>query len=319
MNNMGVETRKTYSADKVIHSPSALIDWCEWTDSGVSVDEVCSRLGGEWSEMGYGAKRYRQSRRMGPLLILYQGIHAGMGVHVEAKGEGCRWLEARTIGTAWPAFLGHVSSGTRSLSRLDVALDDREGRLSVQQCVSAADAGDAVMRWKGYNVHRGNRSTGEPKGTTLYLGSPKSNAQMRIYDKAAEQGVPGPWTRVELMLRDDRAMMLARRLAEKGMGAAAAVIRSYLDFRPSSSGRDRERHRTAPWWGAFLRWVEAQPLGAWPLPPRTVELMVERVEAQYGPSLGVITDVLGLEALIDITDRARPRWGADHCRIAADR
>ena len=36
---------------------------------------------------------------------------------------------------------------------------------------------------------------------TLYIGAPSSDRQIRIYDKAKEQGIEGQWTRVEVQLR----------------------------------------------------------------------------------------------------------------------
>jgi phage replication initiation protein len=255
---------------------------------------------------------YRRARRVGPLWVLYDGA-VGMGVHVIASGEGCRYLEARSIGTAWTAFLQHVSTGSRSLSRLDVAIDDHRGVIATNGCIDAVQRGDAVTRWKKYRVMRSATMAGVDLGVTLYLGSASSDTQMRIYDKAAETGTEGPWTRVEMETRDERAQMLAGRLVDQGMTGAAAVVRSYLDFREGSrDARDRDRCRAVPWWGEFLGWVAAQPLGTEPAEPQTVERKVSALAAQYGPTMGVIAEVLGYAALVEVADAGRARWRESH-------
>jgi len=42
-------------------------------------------------------------------------------------------------------------------------------------------------------------------GETLYIGSRKSGRFWRIYNKALEQGIPGPLFRIEIELKGDRA------------------------------------------------------------------------------------------------------------------
>jgi hypothetical protein len=75
-------------------------------------------------------------------------------------------------------------------------------------------------------------------GTTVYLGSRSSGRFVRVYDKAGQVGVPGPWVRVELELKGDDADGTARYIFQEGVHVIPGTIRAVVDC------------PALPWWRA---------------------------------------------------------------------
>lgn len=87
-------------------------------------------------------------------------------------------------------------------TRLDIAVDVKEGTLPIEEMRDHFDNGQSITRAKK-GVYM--ETVGEV-GETLYIGSTASGKRLRIYDKAAEQGLKDKsWTRVELQLRSSFA------------------------------------------------------------------------------------------------------------------
>jgi phage replication initiation protein len=169
------------------------------------VEEVQQRVGGEWMELKKGFNGYPRawlnvstgggSGRMGTGMP-----HRTREVHVSLSGE---------IVSAWESdeLKGH---GTR----VDVALDDRTGHATVSHVIAAADAGQAVMRWRTYDAKRRCSYKGQDdiQGEVVTFGSRQSESYLRVYDKrmeAAGKGeiVAGPWVRWEWEFKKDRAQL----------------------------------------------------------------------------------------------------------------
>jgi DNA relaxase NicK len=87
-------------------------------------------------------------------------------------------------------------------SRLDLALDIKQGTLDIQALKKDFDDGKADTLAQKRLHMTGTQDYGE----TLYVGAPKASKRLRVYDKAAEQGLQDTlWTRVELQLRHKHA------------------------------------------------------------------------------------------------------------------
>src|SRR5207253_1091060 len=131
---------------------------------------------------------------------------------------------------------------------------------------AAIGEGGCVSRFdKGHPRQDVNLADGTLGGWSFRFGSGKSDAGVRIYDKAKEQAekgkqVEGHWMRVELQLRNERAAELMGLLAQAGceLGKlAAGRLWAYLDFRVVD-GTDSNKSRWAccAWWAAFVGNVE---------------------------------------------------------------
>jgi hypothetical protein len=305
-----------------------LVDWCEWTDKSRSVEEVCEEFPGEWVNLPHGALGYRGGRQHDTgLRVLYDGA-PGMGVHVSASGEVCRRLEHLGVVREWPAFLasfrgdaGAITEGRR-LTRLDVAVDETVGLVDVERCYAEKRAGHMVSRWRTCELENGRESIAraeERARPTLYVGEKrKSDAFLRIYDKADQQGVQGHWHRVEMQTRDQRARELGAHLASNGLESFSGILRGYLDFKVEGTDSNKWRWPTVGWWEEFLQGAAKTRITRAPKPAATLEERIWHMERNYGPTLAVMAEVYGIEELVRIAQRGKKRWRPAHRVLLAE-
>jgi len=138
-----------------------------------------------------------------------------MGLHIQWDGHTLDNLN----GTALDLVKFLFVAGAK-FTRIDLAVDAKMFNLSPIRATIEMEYKKHVCRCKkGRVIH-------DPlvPGYTQYLGEPTSQIFLRIYDKAAEMGVIGDWTRVELVCRQTRAQK-----------AAQAIVRG-VDFRSLVKG-----------------------------------------------------------------------------------
>lgn len=119
-------------------------------------------------------------------------------VHIQLSGRGCDNFDCMSL----PA--------DAKVTRLDLAFDSFDGAYTTDDvwgCLLQGKTAGTARTIDGYMGF-----TGKTAGRTVYVGSPKSNTRLRIYDKGAEQGVSleqrvdyKDWSRFELQLRSDFA------------------------------------------------------------------------------------------------------------------
>ncbi len=103
-------------------------------------------------------------------------------IHVDlSAGIVSTWEESkiRTV-LAW------VFGRGGHITRMDVALEDRAGQVSMAQVKQAVDAGQAVTRSQKCQIIAGSSRDGSSSGDTLYFGSRESQTMLRVYDKRLE-------------------------------------------------------------------------------------------------------------------------------------
>ncbi len=248
------------------HIFTATIDWLAFTVPQATVEEMSAVVGGDWFETTTGFRGYPTC------WITNQGRH-GMGklgtgahrnlkeVHVDlSAGIVSTWDESKIRRVlAWIfAREGHIT-------RMDVALDDREMLVSIAHVKQAVDAGQAVTRSQKFQVIAGSSlRDGTSTGDTLYFGSRESQTMLRVYDKrleleqkdraeAQDYGV-----RWELELKKDRAQACAKALLtlepEDWREFLVGILRSYVDFRETTREAEPWEKYRAPllaWWASL--------------------------------------------------------------------
>jgi len=245
---------------------TVILDWLAFTVPQATIDEIGELLGGEWFETPTGFRGYPTC------WLTNQGRHGvgklGTGaprspkeVHVDLSGGiVSTWEEAKIR-----SVLAWVFTRGGHMTRMDVALDDRAGLVSIAQIKHAVDAGQAVTRSQKFQVLAGSSlRNGASTGDTLYFGSRESQTMLRVYDKrlaleqkgrveAKDYGV-----RWELELKQDRAQACAKALLtlppEDWREFLVGVLRSYVDFRETSRDDEPwEKYRASllPWWEAL--------------------------------------------------------------------
>lgn len=240
-----------------VQTAQIAIDWLQWTypaDASVAAIRDAFNGPGGWAVLPQAMHGYRQALRRGDLWLLYDGSK-GMGPHVQASGKGCDQLAQEGAIGDWPTFLGSLLADDVHFSRIDVALDDLRGVLSLPKIRRCMERGLVVSRWRQATSLKNCKLTGtgsEVKGRSVVFGSPQSEGRVHIYDKALEQGLSGPWVRVELQCRGERAQALVRAISEGGEQVVPGVLRSYLSFKRPGRQQQRDRWPVQPWWEEFL-------------------------------------------------------------------
>ena len=184
-----------------------LYDWLTVSSKNEDPQAWVKLLGMEgcsWDELGHGRNGYRKGLYFGSISILYDG-NPGMGACLDMSGQGCRSFEEYGTGDFDGLFRLFQQGEGYHVTRLDVAFDDHSGILDINRMFDDTRSKELVSRFRKYGV-REEFDNGRP-GITVYHGSKKSAVLIRIYDKAAERGLPEDqhWVRVELQLRDERA------------------------------------------------------------------------------------------------------------------
>jgi phage replication initiation protein len=220
------------------------------------------------------------------------------GVLVDLPGKACA-----ALGEGLVTFLGWcVEHG--SVRRLDLALDDRAGLVTLDRIKAAEAAGAVVTRARSRPKFVGDVLQRPGEGWTLYYGSRNSEGLVRIYDKAAERaergGGPrggGHWVRVELEAKGDYAANLAGAVLEGGGEVVAAQVLRRLRFcEPVAGDSNPRRWPIADWWNAFLGGVEAgESLACGEAQATTVEAMREYLRRQAMPTLAALLEAYGGE------------------------
>jgi phage replication initiation protein len=246
-----------------------------------------------------------------------------MGVHVELSGQGCREAEAAGVVHDWRQVFERISRNAWGVARLDLAVDDRSSVLEPAVIEAAFQAGTVVTRWREARKRGENLLDPAERGWLLHLGSPKSASRARIYDKAAEQGLPAsePWMRFELQLRDERAELMVAQLATSADPGEVVlgVIRGYVDFKERGSDGHRHRWQAAPWWEAFCRGVAKLRLGTAPEAMRGVEQVKSWLLRQVAPALALVVaaDAGSMDWVYGALAMGRRRWRVEHRAMLA--
>jgi len=202
------------------------LDWLS-----VTFEDLRSALGiipdSDWHNVGSGHHGYRTALQdaVSGARIETDSAVASMGAHLTMSGQTL--YEVRT---QYPdgdnSLVQAIRANDGSVSRVDLALNIHQGELTVQDFFSAYKSGD--LKSNARRVYYVEGISDARSGDTLYLGSPKSDRQCRIYNKAAEQAIVDneSWLRLELALRDLRAKNGVNAM---GSNTCAAVISAHVE------------------------------------------------------------------------------------------
>ncbi|MGP1910661.1 replication initiation factor domain-containing protein [Metabacillus sp. JX24] len=254
----------------------ACVDWVEATFKTVSPDQLILgilQLDPNTFYHARGQNGYRQCLRNEIIAIYFDGAE-DMGIHLEIKGRGCREYESYNK-RSWKELLESMLSYQASFSRLDVALDDFKGFFTIKGILRKVKNRELVSEFKkARNYEDICIKTGKGQGLSLRFGSDKSDVQIRMYDKLAELTNTNNevsaditfWNRTEIQLRNERAQVVALRLAAEEEGeitigkTVCGILKHYLRFTVKGNDTNNRRWKTAPFWNKFLNGVDKLPL-----------------------------------------------------------
>ena len=307
-----------------------LIDWLTFSVKSTRdpVEVIRKYLGMDpavFQDPGYGLLGYQRVLRFSDICVCYEprenDYFRDMGVCVSMSGNGCRAFETMSKLTfegakdkqgmesvAFPVLFQLLAADdTANFSRIDVACDDREDYLCMDDIVRKVQDNEVNSRMSKRSVVVSYNGT-QRNGSTVYIGAESSDFRVRIYDKALEQGIDDHWIRVELVMRGKNANAFAVQLtnSESVGKLAAQVINDKLSFIDRDDS-NITRCTVCAWWVKFVDELEAVRLVAREVVQHTVDQIQNWVEAQVGPSLAVLLRTKGMACLFEVAKDACAR------------
>lgn len=248
-----------------------------------------------WQEIK-GAHGYRDRKYFSSISVHYNG-REDMGVWVEMSGQGCRAFESISQ-LGWPGLFSFISESGLKITRLDVAFDDHTGILHMRDIIEDTQDGNFVSRSDYWETVLSS------KGSTVQVGSPQSKVLVRIYDKARERHCEEGthWNRVELQLRDDRAIQFTRLQLPIGE-AFSGVLLNYLRYViPDGEDSNRWRWPMRPYWLDMLEVLTPISIYTAPGLEYNVDRCREYVVNQAGNAIDCLIRIYGLNEFRTMID-----------------
>ena len=278
---------------------------------------------------------YSKVQRFSDILVCSDGREDDnfhdMGVCVSMSGNGCRTFETMskldlglkdkqgTQSVAFPALFQLLAADVdANVSRIDIACDDRSGHLDMDAILTKAQSNEVNSRLKKRRIVFSLDGT-QRDGATVYLGAASSAFRVRIYDKALEQGEPGHWIRVELVMRSKNANAFVQNMtgSENVGKLAAQVINDKFSFIDRDDS-NITRCTVCPWWQSFVDELEAVRLVAREVIQHSVERIGNWVEAQVGPSLAILFQTMGWPYIFELAKDSAIRLSDKQISLVTD-
>lgn len=274
-----------------------LFDWLTFTCKADTIDTIRAELGLSdvpWEKMDKGRNGYKQRLFFENINILYDGAE-NMGICVDMSGQGCRAFETYSK-VSWEQLFSTLNyyQDDFKITRLDVAYDDHTGILDIDVLRDDTDDHNYVSRSRSWKVEYGS------SGTTIYHGSPKSNMYIRIYDKAAEQGLEDRhWIRVELQMRDEIASGFVDQMMGHPLGVTfRGVLHNYLRYVVPSTDTNMSRWEITEYWQLLLDGINRIRCWSAPGVEYTVFHLQNYLINQAGNALDCYIRIFGVEDLV---------------------
>lgn len=180
--------------------------------------------------------------------------HNSTWINADLKGRACQELaqiHQVTEPDDWRAVIATLTEMGAEFSRIDYALDMRGGEVDFGKILEAVEEGRLRSRSLKRNIRTEMRRS-EYSSKALMIGSRKSNACVRIYDKALEQGEIGPWLRIECEYKKLAAVETAKEFVLRGFKAIQGDLAARVSFCEPSHDTNRSRWTVEPWWFNLL-------------------------------------------------------------------
>jgi len=143
--------------------------------------------------------------------LLWNPDYSSMGQHAVFSGSALRNLFASNELDGQTLLRACINAGG-SISRLDLAKDLTEQAVDYEAVYQSLEQGLG-----GGNSRKVSKVQSNNGGFTVYVGSRQSERFLRLYNKAAEQQLPGVlWSRLEIEAKGMVARATATSLAQSG-------------------------------------------------------------------------------------------------------
>lgn len=242
-----------------MHSPTVDVhlDWvrytCPWAGE-LSEPENMERARppgnafyptGEVIDIGQG---YNRGMRLKHGAIFWHSERPEQGVSVQLTGQDLNDIRGGDLTEI--ALLEFIQAARGSVSTLHSCINIHDAGAHVGDLIDQHQSGTLQTRAKKAGVYQSKTKVkGEwITGDTLYVGSAKSAVQVRVYDKAAEQGIRADWVRIEIVWRGRHAKSAHARMLSHGI---ASTTRGAIQHQMTA---------TPEWWRIAITGDTVEPL-----------------------------------------------------------
>lgn len=321
---------------------TALIDWFtfsvkEQKDPDLVISSYLHMNPDLFQVNPFGGLGYLSSKSFNGIVIFYDpakdknGVDrtAEMGICVSMSGSGCRTFEAHTKyqseGTPFWALVEklHIDPLV-NVSRVDLAVDDREGLLDLDVIADAVRNNQVNSRIRKRRIFDAFDGA-DGDGKSVYFGASQSSFRIRVYDKAKEHYKPEQpefcqhWVRFEIVMKGECANGLIGCMANSNdLGVMAAGI---LNDKLSFIERDDSnitRCSVCQWWSDFLESFEAMKLVSQEEGCHELEHVFEWLIHQIAPSLSLVREAKGYFAIKEILEAGLGNRTKKHTALLED-
>lgn len=297
----------------------ALIDWVTITVFGVddplAVIRDVLRMDPNLFLSSGGVRGYAKGYEYNNIRVSYDSYlqeQRDMGICVSMSGKGCRVFETISGYSDMAAFIQflHENSLTINVTRLDLAIDDHENILDMEQICDAVDKHMYRSRMNRSSIIKSWKQRNDYDGMTAYIGSRSSDFFIRFYDKTLEQQLTdgSDWVRCEMVFRKDQAHALVGVIVNSECigDVAAAILNDKLAF-VELDDSNISRCSISEWWLQFIDSIQRIHIISRGPQVHTINEKFDWLRWQVAPSLVVIKKTLGFAELLRMLDEAEER------------
>jgi len=167
---------------------------------------------------------YRQATRYpSGMVVMYDGATPTMGFHYIYSGSALKSLDEVFEDGGIHVLNWHNSKGHKC-TRIDLAIDVYDSPFLLPTLKVMSERHE----WTGTAHSSTTIQSSDGKGLTIYVGSRSSERFVRMYDKSAQMGIDGNWTRIEAEIKGDSARAVGRAILGVGNGGLSMVAQSVI-------------------------------------------------------------------------------------------
>jgi len=232
------------------------LDWLRYTfhytgENAIESDLRTARPHGhifDWTGETFPAgEGYTDGRGMGAGKVFWHKSRPEQGIGVQLTGTD---LDAvRQDGIPDIDLLTYAKSIGATISTLHACINVKNAGARVVDVLTARDDGSLKTRARQIGKYSSDKKRKKQwfSSDTVYVGSPSSNIQIRIYDKAAERGIEADWKRIEIIWHGKYAQAASDAMLLHGIDPVTrGGILKQMDF-------------SAGWWEYAMHGDTSQP------------------------------------------------------------
>lgn len=283
------------------------VDWFQCTEvdsSGELLRLEDSNFINFLDEIGYnfndfeqisGRYFYEKGITLGNFVTIYfntdKNKYTGASIYFQFTGQGstdlaqklAKFYKIDDFSIIWTNFFKLAKGFELNVTRLDIACDDYNGRLSFPKIERKLERREFTATKRSYNIVKAKATNGDPKGETIYFGARKRHQNgflVRFYDKLAEYDGKGAvvpkvvrnvvtgggtevWQRYEIEIRGTACQNFINKFLDgSSIGKLfAGLLKNSIDFKKvSRKTKNKARWETVDWWSDFLQGAEKTSL-----------------------------------------------------------